>query len=120
MIGTSPGPGDPTPNVLHHPSAAERPARSRPAELTHIMLIEPLQEAIKVRADFQGGTIRPVLFRRGPVLHRVQAVHASWEDREGQQKILYFSVSVVSGDVYQLSFHSGDLLWFADSVMMES
>jgi hypothetical protein len=84
------------------------------------MLIEPLQEAIKVRADFQGGAIRPVLFRRGPVLYRVSEVHARWEDREGREKILYFSVSVPSGDVYQLSFHAGDLLWYADSVMMES
>ena len=84
------------------------------------MLIEPLQEAIKVRADFQGGVIHPVLFRRGAVLHRVTAVHARWEDREGQQKILYFSVGVGAGDVYQLSYHAGDLLWYADSVMVES
>jgi hypothetical protein len=84
------------------------------------MLIEQLAEPIKVRADFQGGTIRPVLFRRGAALHHVVEVHARWEDREGVQKIHYFSVSVAAGDVYQLSFHAGDLLWYADSVMLEA
>ncbi len=84
------------------------------------MLIERLDEPVKVRADFTGGVIHPLLFRRGAVSHRVLTVNARWEDREGQQKIYYFSVSVVSGDVYQLRFHAGDLLWFADSVMMEA
>jgi len=84
------------------------------------MLIERLDEPVKVRADFQGGVIQPLLFRRGATNHRVVAVNARWEDREGQQKIHYFSVSVGSGDVYQLRFQAGDLLWFADSVMMEA
>ncbi len=84
------------------------------------MLIERLDEPVKVRADFQGGVIQPLLFRRGAVSHRVVAVNARWEDREGQQKIHYFSVSVASGDVYQLHFRAGDLLWYLDSVMMEA
>jgi len=63
--------------------------------------------------------IRPLLFRRGSELHRVAQVHARWEDRQGQHKIYFFSVSAESGDVYQLHFDTGDLLWFLDSVMME-
>jgi hypothetical protein len=84
------------------------------------MLVEQLDEPIKVRADFQGGVIRPLLFRRGPICHRVVQLNTCWEDREGQHKIYFFSVSVASGDVYQLRFHAGDLLWYADSVMMEA
>ena len=83
------------------------------------MLIERLDEPVKVRADFQAGAIHPLFFRRGAVEHRVVRVNARWEDREGREKIYFFSVSVASGDVYQLRFHAGDLLWFVDSVMME-
>jgi hypothetical protein len=84
------------------------------------MLIERLDEAVKVRADFQGGAVQPLVFRRGSVRHRVVSVNARWESREGVEKIYFFSVSVVSGDVYQLRFQASDLRWFADSVAMDA
>lgn len=83
------------------------------------MQVEEIGEVIKVRADFQGGAIRPLLFRRGGELHRITQVHARWEDREGQHKLYYFSVGAENGDVFQLHLHTGDLLWILDSVMME-
>ena len=83
------------------------------------MRMERIDEAIKVRADFQGGTITPLLFKRGTQDHRVVTINARWEDREGAQKIHFFSVTVTSGDVYQLRLDGIDMVWTLESVMMD-
>lgn len=83
------------------------------------MRLERLDESVKVRADFQGGRVNPLLIKRKHQELRVQRVTARWEDRHGSQKVHYFSVQVPSGDVYQLEFHSGDLLWKLNSVMLD-
>jgi hypothetical protein len=44
---------------------------------------ELLDEAVAVRADFQGGAVTPVAFRRGAREHRVARVNARWIDDPG-------------------------------------
>jgi hypothetical protein len=83
------------------------------------MRVEELHEPVKVRADFQGGKIRPLLFRRGEKIFSVRRVNTSWEDREGTHKNFYFAVSVGTPEVYQLCLKSGDMVWYLESVMME-
>jgi hypothetical protein len=83
------------------------------------MRLERIDEAVKVRADFHGGTVSPLRIKRKSQELRVSRVTARWEDRRGAQKIFYFSVQVPSGDVYQLEFHSVDLVWKLNSVMLE-
>ncbi len=84
------------------------------------MRVEPIQERIKVRADFEGAKVTPLLFLRNGQKHRVLKVNLRWEDREGGRKLYYFSVSVESGDVYQMHLDSADLSWHLDFVMLES
>ena len=84
------------------------------------MRLEKLDEAVKVRADFQGGQAVPLRIQRRSQDLTVRRVTARWEDRKGAHKIYYFSVQVPSGDVYQLEFHSGDLLWKLNSVMLDT
>ena len=81
---------------------------------------EAIDEAIAVRADFQGGTVTPVAFRRRGREHRVRSVIARWVDRAGKHPRFYFSVTDESGDVYQLQLQAGDLLWWLDSVTLEA
>lgn len=83
------------------------------------MRLERLDEAVKVRADFQGGRVSPLLIKRGTQELKVARVTARWEDRRGAHKVHYFSVQVASGDVYQMEFSAGDLLWKLNSVMLE-
>ena len=83
------------------------------------MRLERLDETVKVLVDFQGGRATPVLIQRKTQELEVKRITARWEDRHGSQKVHYFSVQVPSGDVYQLEFHSGDLLWKLNSVMLE-
>lgn len=84
------------------------------------MRSEAIDEAVAVRADFSGGAVTPVAFRRRGREHRVRRVNARWVDRVGKHPRFYFSVTDESGDVYQLQLHSGDLLWWLDSVSLEA
>jgi len=80
---------------------------------------ETLDEPIKVRADFQGGEVTPLRFRRGPQALRIVRVNTRWIDRQGRRARHYFSITADSGDVYQLCFDAGDLTWRAECVMYE-
>ena len=80
---------------------------------------EAIDEAVAVRADFQGGKITPVVFRRGGRDHRVRCVNARWVDRAGRHPRFCFSVTVESGDVYELQLSSGDMVWWLESVTLE-
>jgi len=84
------------------------------------MLVERLDEKIKVRADFGGGSIKPLVFIRRGQIHRVKKVNCRWMNREGTAKIYYFSVTSDSGDVYQIHLNTGDMTWNLDQVMIES
>ncbi len=80
---------------------------------------EKLDEAVKVRADFQGGTISPVLFRRGSERITVRCVNTRWQDSRARNRLCYFSVTGDTGDIYQLCFDTGDLTWRLEYVMFE-
>jgi hypothetical protein len=80
---------------------------------------EAIEEAVAVRADFRGGVVTPLAFRRGPREHRVVRVNARWVDRAERHPRFYFSVAVDSGDVYQLQLYAADLVWRLDSVTLE-
>lgn len=81
---------------------------------------ESIDEAVAVRADFQGGTVTPVAFRRRGREHRVRRVNTRWVDRSGKHPRFYFSVTDENGDIYQLQLQAGDLLWWLDSVSLEA
>lgn len=83
------------------------------------MQVVELHEAVKVRADFHGGRIRPLLIRRGDRVHVIRRINTSWEDREGKHKNFYFAVSIGSGEVYQISLRTGEMMWYLESVMMD-
>ena len=80
---------------------------------------ETIDEAVAVRADFRGGVVTPVAFRRGAREFRVTCVNARWTDRGGRHPRFYFAITVESGDAYQLHLHAADLVWWLDSVTLE-
>ena len=80
---------------------------------------ETIDEAVAVRADFQGGRVKPVAFNRKGRELRVTRINARWVDRAGRHPRFYFSVTAESGDVYQLHLHAADLVWWLDSVTLE-
>ncbi|MBU1700945.1 MAG: hypothetical protein KJ970_10775 [Candidatus Eisenbacteria bacterium] len=80
---------------------------------------EQVNEAVKVRADFQGGAISPLLIKRGEKTVRVRGVNTRWIDTQGRHRLCYFSVTTDSGDIYQLRFHGGEMTWLLEYVMFE-
>lgn len=80
---------------------------------------ELIDQAISVRADFQGGVVTPVAFRRAGREHRVARVNTRWVDRAGRHPRFHFSVTDESGDVYQLQLSAADLVWWLESVALE-
>jgi hypothetical protein len=105
-----------------------KPVREECLQGAFPVQIEYLNEPVKVRADFEGGRTRPLLFKRAGRVYRVERLAASWADREcsygesssGEKgaRVFYFSVES-EGAVYQLSWHVLDNLWYVDAVMME-
>ena len=81
---------------------------------------ESIDEAVAVRADFSGGTVTPVAFRRRGREHRIRRVNTRWVDRAGKHPRFYFSVTDENDDVYQLQLQAGDLVWWLDTVTMEA
>jgi len=82
------------------------------------MHIEALNEAVKVRADFHGGRVRPLLIRRGEAVYRVVRVNGTWEDREGRHRIFWYSVTADTGDVFRICLKTAEMLWWLDSVVL--
>ena len=97
-------------------------------------------ERVKVRADFSGGSIRPLMFRtsgraasgpsdvarhRGPSCSgsggrvlRIERVNTSWTEREGSSSRVCFSVQA-EGATYFLSLVLPDMIWRAEKVVLE-
>lgn len=85
------------------------------------MHIERLDEAIRVRADFQAGAILPVYFQRGQYRYRVLKVHTRWVDREGVFPKIHFALDAASESVsgtYELHFNTKELSWYLDRVVL--
>ena len=83
-----------------------------------MVLIEILNEPIKVRADFVGGMIRPLSFKRKRQVFRIGQVNARWEDRQAQHKCYFFAVEA-EGNIFELHLDSGEMTWYLDRVCLE-
>ena len=83
-----------------------------------MVLIEDIDEAVPVRADFKGGEVSPLVFRRSGRDYKVEAVNSRWIDREGTHPRLYFSVEA-QGDTYLLSLATENMTWRIEKVMLE-
>jgi hypothetical protein len=80
---------------------------------------ERIDEAVSARADFHGGVVTPVAFRRKSREHRVTRVNARWLDRAGKHPSHHFSVTDEHGDVYQLRLQTADMVWWVETVTLE-
>lgn len=80
------------------------------------MQVVEIHEAVKVRADFQGGCITPLYLKRGNRVHRIVRVNARWVDRDGRRPRHHFSITDEASDVYQLALRGEDMVWVLENV----
>ena len=80
------------------------------------MLVETLNEPVKVRADFNGGIITPLAFKRNGQALRIHKVNARWEERQGHVKRYFFSVEA-QGNVYELHLDTRTMATKCDQSM---
>jgi len=82
------------------------------------MKIERLEEPVKVRADFAGGEITPLAFRRRHETYNVERVNCRWKDRQGDEISHFFSVQA-GGDVYEIRLRQTDMTWWVERVILD-
>ena len=82
------------------------------------MMVEELNERIRVRADFAGAEVTPRAFKRGARVYQIARVNAAWEDRQGTFKRYHFSVEA-DGNIFELHLDSRDMSWHLDRVCLE-
>lgn len=81
-------------------------------------MYEQLDEPIKVGAVFQKTHVIPCWFVRQGQRHEIKEIAFTWQDRQGNARLLYFSVSD-GRDVYQISFNTETFSWKLDKVFVE-
>ena len=69
-----------------------------------------INKIIKVGAIFQGGNIAPKWFHYDNKKYEIKEVNYRWEDWEGQEKILLFSVTDGANN-YEISFNLKRMVW---------
>jgi len=70
---------------------------------------------IKVGAVFKGSTITPKWFIWEGRKYNVKSVDYAWEDKQGKEKIIRFSVSD-GNNTYELAYNTIQMNWSLDKV----
>jgi hypothetical protein len=81
---------------------------------------EPIDEPLrKVYALFEGGKIRPVALLWGQRRYRVSRVNSSWVDRSLRPHRYGFSLTVESGEIFQVSYEEGNPVWKLEYILTD-
>ena len=84
------------------------------------MRLERVDEPLAwVEARFEKGAISPLRFKWKHREFAVSSTNARWVDRDTRPIRWCFSVSVSSGEVYELCHREGDPVWYLTAVMMD-
>ena len=73
-------------------------------------MLEKLNDTIDVRVDFKGQSVMPVLFKWRGRTYRAEKLNLVHRERDGNDKIYYFSVSD-KVNFFRLAFFTRDLSW---------
>jgi hypothetical protein len=84
------------------------------------MRFERLDEPLAwVEARFEKGAISPLRFKWKHREFVVSSTNARWVDRDTRPVRWSFSVSVSSGEVYELCHREGEPVWYVMAIMTE-
>ena len=81
---------------------------------------EEIHEAISdIVVRFHRGRIDPISFRWQRRTHEVVRVNARWTDRNLSPCTHGFTVTVKSGDVFELAYQEGNPVWRLERVFLQ-
>jgi hypothetical protein len=75
---------------------------------------EPLR---KVYALFEAGKIRPIALEWGKRRCKVLRVNSSWVDRSLRPHRYGFSLTMETGDIFQVSYEEGNPVWRLEYIL---
>ena len=80
---------------------------------------EPVHEPVgSLVARFDGRGISPLSFHWRRRDYRVRQLNARWIDRSLNPALHGFTVTVDSGDVFELSYQEGEALWRLERIFL--
>ncbi len=82
------------------------------------MLVNEINEKIKVGAVFDGSKVSPKWFYWGKQKHGIEKIEHSWRGKEGDTRLIYFSVNDGS-NVFEIRLNQKTLEWVLEKVYLE-
>ncbi|MCU0679603.1 MAG: hypothetical protein MUC28_04140 [Planctomycetes bacterium] len=73
-------------------------------------MLEKLNEPIQTQVEFNGNLVVPRFFKWRNKTYRVEKINMVHKERDGNDKIYYFSVSD-KANYFRLAFFTRDLSW---------
>ena len=73
-------------------------------------MLEKLNDPVQVQVQFKGQAVAPQFFKWRNKTYRIEKINMVHKERDGNDKIYYFSVSD-SANFFRLAFFTRDLSW---------
>jgi hypothetical protein len=77
-----------------------------------------INKIIKVGAVFVSGNILPKWFLHDNKKYEIKAVNYQWNDHDGIEKLLFFSVTDGINS-YEISFNTKRMIWMLNKICMD-
>jgi hypothetical protein len=82
-------------------------------------MLEKLNEPIEALVQFNKNKVEPTYFRWRQKTYKVEKINLVHKERDGNDKIYYFSVSD-NANYFRLAFFTRDLSWRIEELYYES
>jgi hypothetical protein len=80
---------------------------------------EKIGKKIRVVADFNGGQVKPMIFKWQNRNYKVKSVAMSYQERDGASINYYYSVETDTGGVFKLRYNDQKLVWWLEEYWSE-
>lgn len=79
------------------------------------MSYESVKEPVEVLVAFRKNRPEPMMFKWGTQYYQVQKINLVHTERDGREKVYYFSVSDTA-NAYRLSFRTESMQWLLEEM----
>lgn len=80
---------------------------------------QKIGQKIRVMADFNGGQLKPVIFKWKDKNYRVKSVAMAYQERDGASINYYFSIETKNGTIFKIRYNDQKLMWWLEEYWVE-